>query len=110
MKDEFSEFYDDSQYSLSLNSDKEVGYYFEERFKIPTIEAGNFDPITMYWKTKINIWPNLSAIAMWILSVPSSSTRSEERFSLNGWMINKRSSLKPENVNMALVVKSKLFN
>jgi hypothetical protein len=65
----------------------------------------------MYWKSKVEVWPNLSAIALWVLSVPASSARSEETFSLSGWMINKRrTSLSPKHVNMALVVKSKLFN
>jgi hypothetical protein len=52
MKNEFSEFYDDSQYSLSLNSDKEVDYYFEERFKIPTIEVEILTPSLCIEKRK----------------------------------------------------------
>jgi hypothetical protein len=110
-KDEFSEFYGDSSQSYSSDTYKEIDYYLDEKFKIPNIKNGNFDPISMYWKSKVKLWPYLSSISLWILSVPSSSARSEETFSLNGWMINKRrSSLKPNIVNMALVVKSKLFS
>lgn len=109
-KDEFSEFYGSFQTSR-FDYNKEIEHYFEEKFKIPNLRNKDFDPINMYWKSKVNVWPNLSLIAIWILSVPSSSARSEETFSQSGWMINKRRTcLSPKNVNMALVVRSKLFN
>jgi hypothetical protein len=110
-KDEFSEFYGSSSQTITSDHNKEIEYYFDEKFKIPILKNGYYNPIAMYWKSKVDVWPNLSAIALWILSVPASSTRSEETFSLSGWMINKRrTSLSPKHVNMVLVVKSKLFN
>ncbi len=67
-------------------------------------ENERFDP--MYWKNKLNVCKTLSPTAIWILSIPVTSARSEETFSCNGWTINKRCQLSPRMVNMSLVVKS----
>ena len=50
----------------------------------------NDDNILTYWQNKEEIWPKLSQCAVWILSVPATSTSSERVFSLAGRTIDDR--------------------
>jgi hypothetical protein len=79
-KDEFSQFYGSSSQTFTSDHNKEIEYYLEEKFKISVLKNGCFNPNTTYRKSKVSVWHNMSATALWILSNPTSSTRSEETF------------------------------
>ncbi len=56
-KDEFSEFYGSSSQTFTSDHIKVIEYYFEEKFKIPVLKNGYFNPIAMYWKSKVSVCP-----------------------------------------------------
>ena len=58
------------------------------------------DDLLLYWQSKENTWPKLSACAKLLLAVPATSTSSERSFSTAGRTLEKRrSQLKPSSVD-----------
>ena len=58
----------------------------------------NFDVLT-FWKSHQYRYPELTAMARDVLSIPVSTVASEATFSVGGRVLDQyRSSLKPENV------------
>ena len=53
----------------------------------------------VWWKSNCSRFPKLTRAAKQCLCIPATSTPSERIFPTAGYIINKRSSLLPENVN-----------
>ena len=62
----------------------------------------NDDNILTYWQNKEEIWPKLSQCAKWILSVPATSTSSDELSVSSHWrrtIDDRQSQMKPDTVD-----------
>jgi hypothetical protein len=72
-----------------------------------TVNA-DLDVLT-WWKKNASLFPGLSMLAKKYLCVMATSAASERTFSLAGFVVDeRRSSLKPQNVNNILLVNSAL--
>ena len=60
-----------------------------------------------FWRNHQNQFPLLSKLARSIFSIPATTTNVEREFSKAGWILNqRRSSLKPDEVDKILFVRS----
>lgn len=114
-EDSFSDFYS----SNSLDAGKcekaaleEVDKYLAEPFHGMIsevdllLEQGEFQ-VLKFWRQHSDIYPNLSRIAMWLLSCPASCSQENESFWSNNWLVNcPRFPIPPDNVNKVLFVKT----
>ncbi|KAG8193530.1 hypothetical protein JTE90_003741 [Oedothorax gibbosus] len=90
---------------------EEVDRYLAEPFHLPggphhDVLATVF-PVLKWWTEQTETYPNLSRIAMWLLSCPASSALENESFWSNNWLVNcPRYPIPPDNVNKVLFVKT----
>ena len=101
---DFSKYYDDSD---EEDDDKdEVDLYLSTKIQ----KDDNFN-ILEWWKDHQHVYPRLSRLAAYYLSIPCSSAPSEREFSAAGLTVNElRSNLNPQTVDSILVLRSSLSN
>ena len=88
--------------STSCSSMSEIDVYRS----LPEMDDDYSDPL-QWWKLHEIQLPSLALISKRFLLFPATSVPSERVFSVAGITVNKlRSSLKPENVNMLICLKS----
>lgn len=90
-----------SKYMPCEICEREVDRYLQEEHQI----SQGADPLK-WWAGKECMYPNISQIAKFILSIPASSVPSERIFSLAGLIVSKkRTQLSPENVDLLIFLK-----
>jgi hypothetical protein len=99
---DFSKYYDDSD--DEVDDKDEVDLYLSTKIQ----KDNNFD-ILKWWKDHQHVYPKLSRLAAYYLSIPCSSAPSERKFSAAGLTVNElRSNLNPQTVDSILVLRSSL--
>ncbi|XP_035215718.1 zinc finger BED domain-containing protein 6-like isoform X2 [Stegodyphus dumicola] len=99
---------DDSKSEKSAH--KEFDRYLAESFQLVNQELDHnqskFNPLK-YWAQNCDRYPNLSKVAMWLLSCPASCIQSDDSYVDKNWFVNCcRVHQSPEHVNKTLFVKS----
>ena len=91
------------------DDENETGVNVSEIAEYQTMQMSSCGDVLQWWKTHLSVFPGLSLVAKRYLCTMATSAASERIFSLAGFVVNeRRSCLKPDNVNDILLVNSAL--